>query len=56
VQLVLAHEHEHPLRWSVIMSIWSKIGCTGQMLNEWMKQAGVDALKRAGVPTDMQRS
>lgn len=35
------------------MSIASKIGCTGQMLNEWVKKAEVDAGKRAGVPTEM---
>jgi transposase len=35
------------------MSIASKIGCSGQTLNEWVKKAEVDSGKRAGVPTDM---
>lgn len=32
------------------MSIWAKIGCRAQTVNEWMKKAEVDAGKRAGLP------
>ncbi len=50
---MLDHEREHPSRWAAISSIASKIGCTAQTLNEWVKKAEVDAGKRAGVPTEM---
>ncbi len=41
VRLVLNNEREHPSRWATTMSIASKIGCTGQTLNEWVKKAEV---------------
>ena len=39
VRMVVDHEHEHASRWSAIVSIASKIGCTSQTLNEWVKKA-----------------
>ena len=53
VRLVLDHAAEHPSRWTAIMSIAAKIGCTPQTLLDWVKKAEVDSGKRAGVPTDM---
>lgn len=34
-------------------SIATKIGCTAQSLNEWVKKAEVDSGVRAGLPTEV---
>lgn len=46
------HAHEYPSRWQAIVSISAKIGCSGHSLNEWVKNAEVDARKRAAVLMD----
>ena len=53
VRMVLDHEAEHASRWAAVVSIATKIGCTPQTLNEWVKKAEVDSGKRSGVSSDM---
>src|SRR5882757_7089061 len=49
VRMVVDHEHEHASRWSAIVSIASKIGCTSQTLNEWVKKAERDSGHKPGL-------
>ena len=53
VRLVLDNEGQHASRWQAVMSIATKIGCTPQTLNDWVKKAEVDSGRRAGVSTEM---
>ncbi|ALK08972.1 Transposase [Blastochloris viridis] len=53
VRMVLDHEAEHPSRWAAVVSVATKIGCTPQTLNEWIRKTEVDAGKRVGVPSDV---
>lgn len=53
VRMVLEGEGPHGSRWQAIVSIASKIGCSANTLNDWVKKAEVDSGRRAGVSTDM---
>jgi transposase len=53
VRMVLDHEGEHASRWTAVVSISAKIGCTPQTLHEWVKKAEIDSGKRSGVPFDV---
>jgi transposase len=52
VRLVPTHRGEHPSEWAAISSIAAKIGCTGETLRHWVRQAERDQGLRAGPTTD----
>jgi len=52
VRLVLERKGEHSSRWTAMVSIAGKIGCSARILNEWVKKAEIETGKRAGVPSE----
>jgi transposase-like protein len=52
VRLVREHESEHGSQWAAIQSIAAKIGCSGETLRNWVRQAERDRGQRAGPATD----
>jgi transposase len=52
VRLFFEHEGEYPSQWSAIISIAEKIGCTGETLRRWIRQAEKDQGKREGITSD----
>ena len=52
VRMVREHGPEHASQWAAITSIASKIGCTGETLRSWVRQAERDAGQRGGLTTD----
>ena len=52
VRMVFEHRGEHTSQWAAIASIAAKIGCTGQTLSNWVRQAERDQGKRLGPTTD----
>ena len=54
VRLVLDHQSEHGSQWAAIQSIAAKIGCSGEALRNWVRQAERDRGVRAG-PTTHER-
>jgi transposase len=52
VRMVLDHQAEHASQWSAINSIAEKIGCSGETLRHWVRQAERDQGLRPGATTD----
>jgi transposase len=52
VRMVFDHMHEHASQWAAIQSIAEKIGCSGETLRNWVRQAERDQGQRAGLSTD----
>ncbi|HWO84723.1 MAG TPA: IS3 family transposase [Solirubrobacterales bacterium] len=52
VRMVLDHQGEHASQWLAIRSIAEKIGCSGETLRNWVRQAERDQGLRPGPTTD----
>jgi transposase len=52
VRMVQEHQGDHASQWAAIASIAAKIGCTGETLRSWVRQAERDAGLRPGPTTD----
>jgi transposase-like protein len=53
--MVREHEREHASQWAAIVSIAEKIGCSGETLRNWVRQAERDEGRRPGLTTDEQQ-
>ena len=52
VRMVLEHQGDYASQWSAIVSIASKIGCTGETLRKWVRRAERDQGLREGTTTE----
>ena len=52
VRMVFDHAPEYPSQWACIQSIAEKIGCSGETLRNWVRQAERDQGKRAGLSSN----
>jgi len=50
--MVQDHRGEHASQWAAIHSIASKIGCSGETLRNWVRQAERDQGVRGGPTTE----
>ncbi len=52
VRLVLEHRDQYGSQWEAICSVADKIGCSGETLRKWVRQAEVDTGQRGGLTSD----
>jgi transposase len=52
VRMVLDHQGEHATQYAAIRSVAGKIGCSGETLRGWVRQAERDRGSRTGPTTD----
>ncbi len=52
VRMVFEHQSDYPSQWAAMNSIASKIGCTGETLRKWVRQAERDQGLRDGTTTE----
>ncbi len=52
VRMVFDHQGEHASQYEAIRSIAQKIGCSGETLRNWVRQAERGQGRRAGPTTD----
>jgi len=55
VRMVFEAKDQYESQWAAIESIAAKIGCTGETLRRWVRQAERDQGLREGATTDEQR-
>ena len=55
VRMVFDAKDQYPSQWAAIESIAGKIGCTGETLRKWVRQAEIDAGEAAGVSSEERR-
>jgi transposase-like protein len=48
VRLVLEQSNQHESQWAAIVSVAAKIGCSGETLRKWVRQAERDTGRREG--------
>ena len=52
VRMVFETQDDYPTQWAAIRSIADKIGCSGEALRNWVRQAETDTGGRPGLTSD----